>query len=691
MEPESPEIEVPEDTPYTDAVAVSAGRKVKLLLTGMAVSDEELAQLKRDGSVGMRELVHVWTTDPAYAPKFRDKMLAFFRNAFQQIGFRATEDFKMQLLQNGGFDFGGASTRSLTAYAGLVQNIQDSFALTAWELVNEGRPLIETLTTQRYRMTTALKSLYLQIEAPDDRLFKSDDPEVLYFYVDYSGNEIPLEQTLDESSANYLVFDDRALPETTDTNTSATSTREICRGGTGKDADGNVVKSGKFKGHGRLFQRLLGFIPRYTQDNKTLCYDHSAQPYFTEQDLSDWQWVNTRPLRDGETQPRAYDLPLLRTLTELPLALPRSGFYTTPAFLALWNTNDSNQHRVTANQTLLVAFGSSFTADNTITPFSTEGLDAEHSVSSGECYGCHKLLDPLRAFWGNQYDYNDRNDFPIKAVGTTAADPRPSTLGGVLAYFDVNMHGDTLLDLGGLLANANRTTQDDPVNAFAWAFAQKLCFYANSTACAAKDREFLRVVRKFQSSDYDFRVLVETLFSSPLVTGAVPTTSFVEADVPVSISRRAHFCGALSGRLGVSDVCALAVPIRTNAQTVTARLAGGLPDDSFSRGSENPITPRDPSLFHRAAVEMLCENLAKQIVDAKEGSLYTSDAVDVALEDFAVKLMNYPKGHPQHEAVRQVLADHYQAARADKPNAGSALRSAFVLACESPTSVGVGL
>ena len=45
-----------------------------------------------------------------------------------------------------------------------------------------------------------------------------------------------------------------------------------------------------------------------------------------------------------------YNIPALRQATELGLALPRTGFYTTPAFLALWNTNDSNQHRVTANQ-----------------------------------------------------------------------------------------------------------------------------------------------------------------------------------------------------------------------------------------------------------------------------------------------------------------------------------------------------
>ena len=75
-------------------------------------------------------------------------MVGFFRNMFQQTGFIPTEDFKMQLLQNGGFDFGG-STRNVgdDAFPRLVQNLQDSFALTAWQLVKEGRPFTETLTT----------------------------------------------------------------------------------------------------------------------------------------------------------------------------------------------------------------------------------------------------------------------------------------------------------------------------------------------------------------------------------------------------------------------------------------------------------------------------------------------------------------------------------------------------------------
>jgi len=57
--------------------------------------------------------------------------VGFFRNSFQQTGFTPNEDFKPQLLENGGFDFGPLGIYADDAFPRLVQNLQDSFALTA--------------------------------------------------------------------------------------------------------------------------------------------------------------------------------------------------------------------------------------------------------------------------------------------------------------------------------------------------------------------------------------------------------------------------------------------------------------------------------------------------------------------------------------------------------------------------------
>jgi hypothetical protein len=686
-------------TPMDTRTALVTARKVKNLLIGLAPTDDEVAKLTQSGAAGLQELISAWVTDPAYQASFRDKMLVFLRNAFQQTGFTPTEDFKPQLLENGGFDFGPFGTSALgdDAFALLVQNLEDSFARTAWQLVSDGQPFSEVLTTQRYMMTTGLKSLYLQIEMPNDQPYafsnRFSNAKPLAWKVDYSGNPIPLEDTLNPGSPNYMVFDDQPPANAmAGFRGGGGPMFQTCRGGTATDMNGAAVTSAPLNGYAQLFQRMLGFTPRYPYAAMPTCWEHASKPYFTQQDMSDWQWVTVRAMKDGETYLQPYDLPTLRKTTELALKLPRVGFYTTPAFLALWSTNDSNQHRVTANQTLLVALGVSLSSENTIVPLSTAGLDSGHSVMGSECYGCHKTLDPLRQFWGNQLDFNDRNDFPTRGFMMTAANPRPTSVGGVLAVADVNAAGANMFDLGPLLSRVTDGDATQPLSLFATAITQKLCFYANSVACDPSDPELRRVVMAFQNSNFNFLTLVKELFASPLVTGAVATSTFAKDAMPVSISRRDHLCAALSNRLGRPDLCAQAVALPSPAQAATAKIAASVAADAFSRGSEAPITSADPTLFYRAATEMLCENIATQVVDAMTNSVYSSANSTMAIGDMVDKLMGYPASDPKHGQAAQILQDHYNAVLAQNRNMATvALRSTFVLACESPSAVSVGL
>jgi hypothetical protein len=686
------------DAPFDAHTAALAARKTKDLLTGLAPTDDDIAALTKSGAAGLQKLITTWMTDPAYQDLFKDKMLGFFRNTFQQTGFTPTEDFKPQLLQNGGFDFGPLGTSAVgdDAFARLVQNLQDSFARTAWELFRENRPFTDTLTTTRYQMTTGLKAVYLQIEMPNDQPFAfnrtMNGSTPLAWKVDYSGNPIPLADTLNPNSPNYMVFDDQ--PPASGAGRTGGGGLQNCRGGMVTDpTTGAPVTMGTYTGYAMLFQRLLGFTPRYPFSGNPTCFEHASKPYFSTADMSDWGWVTVRPMTSSDTYLQIYDIPTLEKATELPLKLPRMGFYTTPAFLALWNTNDSNQHRVTANQTLLVALGQSFTSDAAITPLSTAGLDPMHSVAGTECYGCHKSLDPLRQFWANQLDFNDRNDFIARSFTGAAPNPRPTTLGGLLAFGNVNLGGASMTDLGGLLLMVSDGDAQQPLSRFASSITQKLCFYANSTACDESDPEFRRVAFAFQNSTYNFAALVKELFASNLVTGAQPTQTFAQDTVPVSIARRDHFCAALSNRLAKADLCAQAVPIPSTTQAATAKIASSVPADAFSRGAESPVTPSDPTLFFRSAVEMLCENIAPQVVDATTGTVYMSSDVAGALEDMVTKVMGYPPGDPHHADSVAALQEHYDAVLPMNRTMGAtiALRSAFTLACESPTSVSLGL
>jgi hypothetical protein len=688
-------------TPYDAKTAYEAVRKIKTLLVGLPPTDSDVMTVEAMGAAGLQSLIISWTTDSSTQGYFRDKMIFFFRNAFQQTGFTPMDDFKPQLLENGGFDFGPLGTGAVgdDAFARLVQNLQDMFAVTTWQLIQDGQPYTQTLTTQKYMMTTGLKSLFLQIEMPNDQPYSFGAKNKIAWKVDFSGNPIPLTDTLNPSSPNYMVFDDEPPANTT----GVFYLQPTCRGGTTAGADGGAIAVAPYTGYAQLFQRLLGYTPRYPFVAQPQCWEHPSKPYFTTQDLSDWEWVTIQPKTSSDTYIQPYDLPTLRNTTTLKLALPRVGFYTTPSFLALWNTNDSNQHRVTANQTLLAALGESFTSEDQIVPISESGLDSTHAVTGSACYGCHKSLDPLRQFWGNQLDFNDRNDWITVSFTGAAPNPKPTTTGGTFAFATVNSTGMSMLDVGPLLAQVTDGDPNTPLNQFAAATAQKLCFYANSQACDVTDPEFRRIAFAFQNSTFNFPVLIKELFSSPIVTGAPAagdggaspsaTDAGPTGAQSVSIARRAHFCAALSNRLGISDICAQAVPLPTSAQTATATIASSVSNDAFSRGAESPVTPSDPNLFFRAAIEELCENLAPLVVDPSGGNgVYSSSNVTTAIDGMVQKIMGYPPSDAHYAQAITILTNHQASALSSaKNNATNALRSTFVLACESPTSVSIGL
>jgi hypothetical protein len=715
-------------TTFTPALAAPTCRKIKDLLVGMPCSDTEVSTVETMGPAGLQELIIGWETDSTYQPMFEGKMVSFFRNLFQQVGFTPTQDFKNQLLENGGFDFGpfGTSAVGDDVYFRLVQNLQDSFALTAWEMVKEGtEPFSDVLTTQRFVMTTGLLSLYTQVEMPDDEPYNfsggANTNTKLAWKLDYT-DTITLEQALDKTSPYYMTFDDEK-PATMGSSFlfGGNGGFTTCQGvGTGSATTVQFggTSSGGFSnptgGYAQLFQRLIGYTPRYPFVASPTCWEHPSKPYMTDSDVSDWRWVTVASKQSSDTYVQPYDLPTLRTLTTIKLAMPRVGFYTTPAFLALWNTNDSNQHRVTMNQTLIASLGASFTPDNQLTPLSEVGLASSHTTTSGECYGCHKSLDPMRMFFGNQYDFNDRNDFVSNPFNGSQPNARPaSPQQAAFTFGDVNWasstsSGTNMAALGPLLLQVTDQDTSDaggPLPLFALSVAQNLCYWANSNACSTSDPVFRGIVADFVKNNYNFSALVKELFSSALLTGAAATTTY-PADstgnetVPVSISRQAHFCAALSNRTEIADVCALQAAVPTSAQSTTNTIAGSVAADAFSRGSQTPVTPAYPDLFYRAATEELCENIAKLVVDVS-GSPYTSSSTsctngDGLLTKFTEQVMGVNPSDPAHAQAISILETHCAAAAKVKTSGGgsaqtNSVRSTFVLACESPTSLGIGL
>lgn len=617
--------------------------KVKNVLVGLAPTDAEIRQVEADPAA-LGALVTGWME----LPEYEQKMMRFFQLAFQQTQINAN-DFAPQVY--------GMLGRNAASTPLLIQNAAESFARTMVALTAHGRPLTDAMTTRQLMMTTALKELYTFLDM--HHIDNEGDP-FDHFRMKFRGTPIivqaqgpvPIEETVDPKSPRFMhwynpdLLTEEPLAE--------------CR------QDRVMIAPSAID----LHWLLLGSLPGRRMPGNRYCpgFDGTAKGVqLTVSDFSDWTMVTLRAAAPGETATPFYDLPALRKARELPLAVPRVGFYSTPAFFANWPTNASNQMRVTINQALIVATGSSIDGtDSTMAP-GTPGLDAVHARRA-DCFSCHKTMDPTRsilsATWS--YGYNRQLDEAL------AAQP------GMFAFRGVTEAVKNVDDFGAVLAR-------HPLVAPAW--VQKLCHYVNSGPCDEADAEFQRIVTSFRESGYAWNALVKAHVTSPLTIH----------DEVVAVSRRNHLCASLDARLGLTDTCGLDA-LGTRSVGRVPDIASGLPSDAYGRGSVAPILPNDPTLFFAAGVQNICESVAVELVDPEPAPAsstrkrWSSADPDAALADFVANVMALPPSDSRAARAKELLRSHFDAAlKQPGTTATEALRSAFVVACESPSAISIGL
>ncbi len=638
--------------PYESLGAAASAGKVKNLLTGLPPTDAEVAAVSVDPAA-MRSLVAQWMQTPQATAKLQ----SFFAHAFQQSQV-VPQDFVDQL----------GPTGEGRIDARMLANLQESFARTAVALVQQGHPFTETLTTRRFMLTPRLMALYAFLDALQINdggatidLFQKANPGFSFTLTAKRG-AIPLSQTLDPSSANYLVF---AAPQlATVYDAACPQDPLVFNGGAGQQS---ITLS--------LYQVLMGAAPAF--NISTAAGTHRcAPPGFSAAatplnviDTQSWQLINVRTPNPGEPTSRIFDILSFRAGGDLVLNMPRVGFFTTPAFLAGWNTNVSNQARVTINQTLIVALGRAISPGTATLPPSLSAIDAVHAPQGSDCFACHQSLDPMRQFFRQQYSLYFHPQ-------TTAAQV---ALTGSFGFRGVSAPGKTIFDLASQLA-----AHPD----FAESWTQKLCTYANSAPCLVTDAEFIRVAQVFSDSHFDFNKLIVELFASPLITYRAQTDTAAQGEI-FPVARRDHLCAALSNRLGLVDVCGLDVNTQVpNALKLVQQIATVLPSDQYSRGAEAPVLAADPSLFFRTGMENICTALAGQLIDSGTAPRWTSTNPAAATADFVHALMGIEMARDATPTA--ILTSHYQSARTAGLSASDSLKSTFVLACLSPSVVGVG-
>jgi hypothetical protein len=653
---------MPPPPPFAPVQPASYVAKVKNVLLGLPATDAEVQQVVADPS-SFKTMVTGWMQQPEYT----DKMRRFFELAFQQTQVTAV-DFADQFYPKQ-IDINGTTTPLL------VQNEQESFARTMLQLIADGHPLSEATTTNQLMMTTALKEMYafLDVWEVDDAgkvtdRFKQANPNLM-ITVEASQGSILIQDTLDATNTTtYMHWYDPDI-------TTANMTIAGC------NMDPLVYPASAVTLHYLLYGALDGHKNATAGGvNCPPVGGTAAAPQLSAAtDFSDWQMVTIRPPAMGEAVTNFYDLPKLRTATELVLSVPRVGFFSTPAFFANWQTNISNQMRVTMNQTLIVALGAQVDGtDTTSVPGNPPpGLDTAHA-GAGACFSCHQTLDPLRSILASSWSWNYHDQLEAAFAGQK----------GLFAFHGVITPVSSIGDMGQALGQ-------HPLFAPAW--VQKLCTYVNSAPCVDSDPELQRVVGVFEGSNMSWNALVAELVTSPLVTNATETLTAQTNGEVIAVARRDHLCAALNNRLGLTDVCGLDAVTKKQAAMIVPQIAAGLPSDGYGRGATMPVLPNAPTLFYRAGTENICETVAAQVIDvasAKQvmGQRYwSSTAPDAAIADFVSTVMGLVASDPRTAQATSLLSGHYAAAMQQGATASDALKSTFVTACLAPSAVSIGL
>ncbi len=622
--------------------------RVKNLMTGLAATDAEVNAVVADPT-SLRGLVDQWME----LPEFQGRMLDFFRNAFQQ-----NQVTLASLVPSLGYKIVGNNLYSPR----FERNIMDSFPMTVWELVKNGQPLSQAITTNTYMMTTAMMSF----------LSYSDDVNVddngTYLYRPFKRNAIAqfsidpnepatLAQTLDPTSPSYMKWH---MPATFAGCTTAAPVVYT-------PATFNINM------YPILFGFMLGSVQPYMP-----CVPSGDRinfgSQFADSDWNDWRMVTIQPTSatTPDTTPAFYDIIKLRAATTMTLHTKRIGFFGTLAFDSNWATNTSNEARVTANQALIVAIGRSINGENTLATFPVNATDADHAANPA-CAGCHNQLDPFKQYFRQSYSltYHDQLDT------TQLAQPAGFSIDGVTAT------GTGVGDIAATLASHPRLP-------LAW--AQKLHFWATSTAALEDDPELVRIADVFAQNNLDFKTLARELFTSPLITLASSTKTTQTNGVILSIARRDQFCASLSNRVGLHDVCGMTSAQPSALQTTVASRALLLPVDTYYRSYALPSLPTNPDLFFRDSVEAVCRLVADQLIDVASGtSRYNSAMPDLAITDLVATVMGIVPSDPRSAPATAILKDNFTAALASSNDPKNALKSTFALACISPPSVLSGL
>jgi len=629
--------------PFEANTSVEALAKAKYMLSGLAPTGNELDFLGDDNVVNKQDLsrlIRDWQQTPEYEVKIKE----FLRLSLHQKVPDGTR-YQEQLGDS-------CRNRNRLDCESLNKNLEDMFMLTAWDHAGEGGNISNVLTTRRWKVTTGILSALIFLEKGNQEDPNESDP---FAYREEVDGNIPTRPIYWYSYMEGLEdedFEDWRTIELAHSDSPRDYTPVIL------ESNGDPV------------------IEYYRYNSSKDAVKGFADPDFLP---------NLRRVGDGG---------------RIAFRFPRVGFFSTPAFLELWQTNDDNDFRVTAAQTMIAALDATFTADDVTAPVSTSGtvhgIDDVHAAPDTVCYQCHQHMDPMRLVFKNHQ------------VSKHRGKPYDDDLTATFSFLGERKSMSTVDDFARIIV-------EHPRYPVAW--VQKLCMWSNSQRCTETDPEFIRLASSFKSNNFDFALLVQDFFSSPIFTGAELIDTHKDYEFLVSKSRSNHLCDAMDARMvSLSNTGTTRNDLldsRSAGLCGDNRLFGILGQDQIARGQVDMITTSELGAFESKSIDLRCSSVASDVIDTNDSSVLNVDNMssDEVLDELVQKIIGLPENHPRYLDVRtelgrlEEIASHSTRCSSDEAaftqegaiscgfgqNKRDSLRSAWFAACTSPDIISIGL
>ena len=618
--------------------------KAKYMLSGLAPTNDELEWLGGGTSTVEKEalvaLIQEWQETPEYEIKIKE----FLRLALHQ---KVPDGSRYQIPLG---DI--CRNRNRLDCESLAENLADMYMLTAWDHAGEGQNISQVVTTRKWKVTTALLTSLIYMEKGNQE--DPDELDPFSYLLEPSGN-IPLRPKI-----WYSYFEGLEDADFADWRTIELAHSESPRDYTPVilDEDGDPV------------------IEYYRFNSSTDAVKGFPDPDFLP---------DLRSVGDGG---------------QVEFRFPRVGFFSTPTFYELWQTNDDNDFRVTAAQTMISALDATFTADDVTAPVTTggsvHGVDEDHADPSTACYQCHQHMDPMRLVFKNHQVSNNRGK------------PYDTSSTATFSFLGVRESMRTVDDFARIIV-------EHPRYPVAW--VQKLCMWSNSQRCTETDAEFIRIADTFKANNFDFALLVQDFFSSPIFTGTALVDTHKDYEFLVSKSRSNHFCDAMDARLvDFSNTGFTRDDLLGNNSAGLCgsnRLFGIVGQDQVARGQVDVITTTSIGAFESKSIDLRCSSVAARVIGYDDGDVMNISGVDssVVLDELVQKIMGLPDSHPRYEQVRTELGNLHDIARHGTAcandeeafsqgdtiacgfgqNKRTALLTAWFSACSAPDILSIGL